>query len=79
MLELIVYSRRGCHLCEDLLLDLEPLCQGRAVIAVRDIDTNDEWLSEYDTAVPVLCYKGREICRYHLDRGAVNALLATEI
>jgi glutaredoxin len=73
--ELVVYSRRGCHLCEDLLAELEPLCRDRAGIVVRDVDTNPEWLKAYSDAVPVLVVEGQEICRYHLDRSAVIKLL----
>ena len=76
MLELVVYSRRGCHLCDDLLLELEPLCRGRANVSVRDVDTNPEWAELYGEAVPVLCVDNQEICRYHLDREAVLKLFA---
>ena len=77
MLELVVYSRRGCHLCDDLLLELEPLCAGKANIVVRDVDTSDQWAAAYGAAVPVLMANGREICRYHLDREAIAGLLDT--
>ena len=76
--EFLVYSRRGCHLCEELLEELEPLCRGRATISVRDVDTRDEWVEAYGEAVPVLVTEEREICRYHLDREAVLGLLGTQ-
>ncbi len=78
MLELVLYSRRGCHLCDDLLLELEPLCRGKASILVRDIDTNPDWAEEYSEAIPVLCCNDQEICRYHLDREALMKLLSLE-
>ena len=77
MRELVVYSRRGCHLCDDLLAELEPLCRDRAQIEVRDVDTKPEWVTAYGDAVPVLCADDREICRYHLDKGAGMELLAS--
>ena len=35
-----VYSRQGCHLCEDLIEDLLPLIDGKLALEIRDIDTN---------------------------------------
>ena len=75
---LTVYSRRGCHLCEQLLEELEPLVRGQADLVVTDIDNDSTLRAQYDTAVPVVACEGREICRYHLDRvavlGAIGAL-----
>jgi len=51
-IELIVYSRRGCHLCDLLLEELEPLVRDRARIAVRDVDENPDWLAAYGERVP---------------------------
>lgn len=72
---LTVYSRRGCHLCEDLLGELEPLLRGRAVVDVQDIDLDDALRERYHTRVPVVSATGQELCQYHLDRPAVLAWL----
>ena len=76
MRNLIVYSRRGCHLCEDLLEQLEPLCRDQATIEVRDVDARSEWQAAYGELIPVLEADGEEVCRHTLDRAAVLALLA---
>ena len=73
--ELIVYSRRGCHLCELLLAELAPLARGRARIIVRDVDDRPEWRSNYGERVPVVCFQDHEICQYKLDRRAVREIL----
>ncbi|MBT5891290.1 MAG: glutaredoxin family protein [Chromatiales bacterium] len=73
---LIVYSRRGCHLCEEMLEELEPLVRGRAQVRVNDVDTNPEWVELYGLLVPVLYYSGSEVCRYRLDRKALLKLLS---
>lgn len=72
---LTVYSRRGCHLCEDLLGQLEPLLRGRAGIDVRDIDLDESLRERYHTRVPVVAAADEELCQYHLDRSAVLAWL----
>ena len=77
MPEFVVYSRRGCHLCEEMLEQLEPLCRGRATLLVKDVDAKPDWADAYGLYVPVLVVDGTEVCRYQLDRPAVLQLLAT--
>jgi hypothetical protein len=71
----VVYSRRGCHLCELLLEDVEPILRGRASLEVRDVDTRQDWLERYGLRVPVLMLDGDEICHFQLDRDALLAAL----
>ena len=71
---LVVYSRRGCHLCDELIEELLPLVGDAMEFEVRDIDTRDDWRERYDTRVPVVEYDGRLICQYHLDREARAAV-----
>ena len=68
---LTVYSRRGCHLCEDLLGELEPLVSRRARLRVCDVDTDEALRSRYGPRVPVVCAGDEELCHFHLDRRAV--------
>jgi len=75
---LTVYSRRGCHLCEDLLGELEPMLRQRARLSVVDIDTDETLRERYGLHIPVVCADDQEICRYHLDRPAVLAWLESQ-
>lgn len=75
MLEIIVYSRHGCHLCEEMLEKVEPLCRGKAGIVVRDVDTRNEWADAYGLDVPVLFLNEREVCRHRLDEQVFIAAL----
>jgi hypothetical protein len=72
-----VYSRRGCHLCELLLEELETLARGCATLRVVDIDGDEALRASYGERVPVVCCDGDEICQYNLDRRAVLERLAT--
>ena len=76
MKTLVVYSRRGCHLCEELLEELQPLVRGRANIDVRDIDSREEWRASYDTRVPVVACGDRDVCEARLDAAAIEAILS---
>jgi hypothetical protein len=75
VLELQVYSRRGCHLCELMLEELVPLCRDRATLRVLDVDTRDDWRSAYGGRVPVLCHGARELAVARLDRTGFLAFL----
>jgi hypothetical protein len=76
--EIIVYSRRGCHLCDLLLEELDPLVRGRARIIVRDVDERAQWRDEYGLQVPVVWAGGAVLCYYHLDKAAVTRWLAVQ-
>lgn len=71
-----VYSRAGCHLCEQLIEDLLPIVRQRMRVDVVDIDTSPSWQAEYGTRIPVVEYGGRVICQYTLDREAIFKILA---
>ena len=71
-----VYSRRGCHLCEQMIEELEPMLRGRARLAVADVDERDEWRERFGDRVPVLEYDGIVICEFHLDKAAVADALS---
>ena len=73
-----VFSRRGCHLCEQLIDELAPLVRGRLELEVKDVDENEQWRNAYGELVPVVHYKGQEVCRYHLDRNSIMRILAQE-
>lgn len=71
-----VYSRRGCHLCEQMIEQLEPMLRGRARFAVSDVDEKDEWCERFGDRVPVLEYDGAVICEFRLDAAAVMDALS---
>jgi hypothetical protein len=73
---LYVYSRPGCHLCDVLIEELLPLVRGRADVEVRDIDSREEWQRRFNVRIPVVECDGEVLCQHHLDRPAVEALLA---
>lgn len=80
MHELQVYSREGCHLCEDML---EALAQFEVElgysIRVYDIDDDASLLEPFNALVPVVYYKGRELMRYYFELATLKtALLAAQ-
>lgn len=75
MTTLRVYSRRGCHLCEDLIEELRPLIHGKLELEIRDIDTNPEWHDRYFMNIPVIEYEGDVVCMHFLDRDVITGIL----
>ena len=73
---LILYSRQGCHLCEDFEQELRRLQpELRFDIEIRDVDARPEWRAAYNDQGPVLLAGGVEISRYFLDVQALCAYL----
>jgi hypothetical protein len=76
-MELKVYSRNYCHLCEDMIAGLEALqARYRFELSVIDIDADPALTARYDEDVPVLAHGERELCRHRLDVPFVSDYLA---
>lgn len=72
-----VYSRTWCHLCDELLASLRPLCAPfGAQIEVISVDDHPELEALHGERVPVVFGGETELCHYFLDAAAVRAYLA---
>jgi glutaredoxin len=71
--EVLLYTRAGCHLCEEALQILE-----RYGLVVRkiDIDVQSELKPLYDQCVPVVVIDGRERFRGRVDEVLLKRLLS---
>jgi glutaredoxin len=70
--QLTMYSRTGCHLCEDMKNDLFTLAVELGFITeVILIDNNNELERAYGESVPVLMLGEELICEHFLDRAAL--------
>jgi glutaredoxin len=66
--EVVVYSRKGCHLCEIVKETLNKL-QRRGGFEWRevDVDTDDELRRLFTDEVPVVFIDGRKAFKYRMD------------
>jgi len=66
--EVIVYSRKGCHLCEIVKETLSKL-QRRGGFTWRtvDVDTDDKLRRQFTDEVPVVFIDGRKAFKYRMD------------
>ena len=79
MHEVVVYSRKGCHLCEVVKETLAQV-QGDAEFQWRevDIDADLQLLQKFNDEVPVVFIEGRKAFKYRMDRRQVLRKLADE-
>jgi glutaredoxin len=79
MADVVVYSRPGCHLCEEALAQIVALHeQGyRFSLHEVDIESNDLLLRRHLERIPVVEVNGVEVSELILDRAALVARLDT--
>ena len=73
VVELVLVTRRSCHLCEEALaavrsLGLEP--------QLADVDSDSRLFDLYDFRVPVLLVNGRPVFEGRISRASLVAVLA---
>lgn len=81
--EVVLLTRRGCHLCEEMEQVVSGVLAARrgrpARLSLVDLDEAGreapELLARYDTLVPVLLVDGVEVARWRVDAGTVRAAL----
>ena len=64
----IIYSRPGCHLCEDAKAAIMSAgCDDQIVLDEINIETDDELLSKYKYDIPVITIEGVETFIHRVD------------
>ena len=56
-----VYSKRGCHLCEELIEQLIEFLNSRAKIEIIDIESSKVLLNKYHADISVVTFNDKEI------------------
>ncbi len=75
--QLTVYTRHGCHLCEDLLQQMQTLQNSHVFeYFTVDVDADPRIRQQYAALVPVVVLGDRQICHYFLDQAALLQALA---
>lgn len=75
--KLTLYSRRYCHLCDEMIAGLHGLQAGFCFrLDVVDVDSDPALERRFGERVPVLVHDGEELCHYRLDAAIVTALLS---
>jgi glutaredoxin len=72
--EVILYSRPGCHLCDEARAMLE---RAGAAFTERDIEADDGLFRRYLERIPVIAIDGAEAFELVIDEGSLKARLGT--
>jgi len=73
---LVVWSRAGCGLCDEMVEELRPWLAQRGLDAqLRDVDDDPEARRRFGLKVPVLTLDGEIVCHGRLDAEELDRLL----
>lgn len=76
MKKLTLYVRDGCHLCEEMRIELEAVRERFGFeLRTRNVDAEPRWRERYGLKVPVLALGDEEVCHYFLDHEALDRVL----
>ena len=78
MIALTLYSRPGCHLCDDMKAVIARVVGEHAVdvtLEEVDISTDADLESRYGTEIPVLLLNGRKVAKYRVTEGELARML----
>jgi glutaredoxin len=82
MIALTLYSRPGCHLCDDMKAVIARVTREHAVDASLeeiDISTDADLESRYGTEIPVLLLNGRKVAKYRVTEGELTRILIDRV
>jgi glutaredoxin len=79
MAEVLVYSRPGCHLCEEAIATIVALHADGYRFELRevDIESDEALLRRHLERIPVVEVDGEEVSELILDRAKLRARLDT--
>ena len=78
MIVLTLFSRPGCHLCEDMKAVVARVIQGMetpVTIDEVDISTDADLEARYGLEIPVLLIDGRKAAKYRVTEGELTRIL----
>jgi hypothetical protein len=73
---LILYGRRYCHLCEDMLAALRMQLGADFPVEIVDVDSDPRLEERFGELVPVLMHGDIELCRYRYEPEKLAAYVA---
>jgi thiol-disulfide isomerase/thioredoxin len=76
---LTLYSRPGCHLCDEMKTVVQRVVRAnKAPIAVEEVDisTSRDLEARYGLEIPVLLVDGRKVAKYRVTDDELTRILA---
>ena len=78
MIALTLYSRPGCHLCDDMKAVVARVAARSAEITIDEVDISGDPVLEarYGTEIPVLLVDGKKVAKYRIEESALRKALS---
>ena len=71
-----IYSRPGCHLCDEAKAAIEPFSQRYPLeLTVTNVDSNPDLRAAYGSEIPIVMINGTEAFRHRVDTRALERKL----
>jgi glutaredoxin len=76
VIALTVYSRPGCHLCDEMKAVIEQVARTVPLtIDIIDISRDAELAAKYGLEIPVLLVNGKKTAKYRIGVGELEKML----
>lgn len=76
MIALTLYSRPGCHLCDEMKATVDRVARQVALtLQVVDISTDAELEARYGLEIPVLVINGQKAAKYRVAEDELTRIL----
>ena len=78
-MRLTIYSKPGCHLCDEMKALVRRTIHGRAEIALEEIDISGDpaLLALYELEIPVLLIDGKKAAKYRITEEELTRRIVT--
>ena len=77
MITLTLYSRPGCHLCDEMKAVIQRVAQSNPLqLEEVDISTSADLEERYGLEIPVLMVDGRKAAKYRIREDELRQVLA---
>jgi len=77
MIRLTLYSRPGCHLCEEMKAVINRLAaDAQLALTEIDISTDPDLEARYGTEIPVLIADGKKVAKYRISETQLRRMIA---
>ena len=81
-MQLTIYSRPGCHLCDEMKAVVERVARSAAQplsIEEIDISTDPALEARYGVEIPVLLIDGKKVAKYRIGEEALRRILSASM
>jgi glutaredoxin len=77
VIAITLYSRPGCHLCDDMKAVVARAIAGRRDVRIEEVDisTDPELEARYGLEIPVLLVEGKKVAKYRVEEVALRRRL----